>query len=73
MMKVEIIDDGCGIPDKDLNNVFEPYYTTKASGFGLGLANAKKIVEQHKGQIRAQKNARDGVTFEVLIPIEEEK
>ena len=46
-VKVEISDNGCGIPEKDRENIFEPYFTTKTAGFGLGLANARKIVEQH--------------------------
>ncbi len=40
-----------GIPDKDRDSIFEPFFTTKPAGFGLGLANARKIVEQHDGSI----------------------
>ncbi|MCK4337102.1 MAG: GHKL domain-containing protein, partial [Candidatus Aminicenantes bacterium] len=72
-VKVEISDNGCGIPEKDWDTVFEPYFTTKSSGFGLGLANARKIVERHKGTIRVKKKSGDGTIFEVLIPCEEER
>jgi len=72
-VKVEIADNGCGIPEKQWNTVFESYYTTKSSGFGLGLANARKIVELHKGTIRVKKKSGDGTLFEVVIPCEEEK
>lgn len=70
--RVEIADDGCGIPKKDWENIFEPFYTTKATGFGLGLANARKIVEQHKGSIKVRKKEGKGACFEILFPHEEE-
>ena len=72
MIKVRISDNGCGIPEKDWENIFEPFYTTKPSGFGLGLSNARKIVEQHRGSIRVAKSRGKGTTFEVRIPCEVE-
>jgi signal transduction histidine kinase len=71
-IKVRISDNGCGIPEKDWENIFEPFYTTKPSGFGLGLSNARKIVEQHRGSIRVAKTKGKGTTFEVRIPCEVE-
>jgi signal transduction histidine kinase len=71
-IRVRISDDGCGIPEKDWENIFEPFYTTKASGFGLGLSNARKIVEQHRGSITVAKSKGKGTTFEVRIPCEVE-
>ena len=71
-VRVRISDNGCGIPDKDWENIFEPFFTTKPSGFGLGLANARKIVEQHKGLIRVVKKRSPGTAFEILIPCEGE-
>jgi signal transduction histidine kinase len=71
-IKVCISDDGCGIPEKDWENIFEPLFTTKPSGFGLGLANARKIVEQHKGSIKVVKQRGKGASFEVRIPCEGE-
>lgn len=71
-IRVRISDSGCGIPDKDWENIFEPFFTTKPSGFGLGLANARKIVEQHKGVIRVVKKRSAGTAFEILIPCEGE-
>lgn len=67
-----IEDDGCGIAEKDLEVIFEPFFTTKASGFGLGLANARKILEQHKGVIRVVPKKGKGTAFEILIPGEGE-
>jgi len=71
--KIEISDNGIGIPEKDWENIFEPFYTTKSTGIGLGLANARKIIEQHKGSIRLIKKRGKGACFEILIPGEEEK
>jgi signal transduction histidine kinase len=71
-IRVRISDDGPGIPDKDRGNLFEPFFTTKPSGFGLGLANARKIVEQHNGSIKLARKGGRGTSFVVLIPCEEE-
>ncbi|MBU1186356.1 MAG: HAMP domain-containing protein [Acidobacteria bacterium] len=71
-IRTSISDDGCGIPEKDWEYVFEPYYTTKASGFGLGLANARKIIEQHQGIIRVTHKTGGGTRFDILLPLEEE-
>ncbi len=70
--RVEIADDGCGIPEKDWENIFEPFYTTKTTGIGLGLANARKIVEQHRGSIKVKKKEGKGASFEILFPLGEE-
>lgn len=72
-VKIEISDNGCGIPEKDWEAIFEPFYTTKSSGIGLGLANARKIIEQHQGSIRVKKKEGEGACFEILIPCREEK
>ncbi len=53
---LEFIDSGKEIPDKDLDKVFEPLFTTKQKGTGLGLASCKNIVEQHQGEISVQNN-----------------
>jgi signal transduction histidine kinase len=70
-IRVRISDDGPGISDKDRVNIFEPFFTTKPSGFGLGLANARKIVEQHNGTIRLSRRQGRGTSFVILIPCEE--
>ena len=72
-LRIQISDNGPGIPKKDRENIFEPFYTTKSTGIGLGLANARKILEQHKGSIRVMNNGKPGACFEILIPCEEEK
>ena len=70
IIKVEIADDGCGIPEKEREIIFELFYTTKATGVGLGLAIARKIIEQHNGSIRVIENETKGASFEILIPVE---
>jgi len=72
-VRILISDNGPGIPKKDKENIFEPFYTTKSTGIGLGLANARKIIEQHKGTIRILENEESGACFSILIPCEEEK
>ena len=65
MIKIEIEDNGESIPTNDLDKVFEPLYTTKQTGTGLGLASCKKIVLQHGGEISVTNNP---VTFSILLP-----
>ena len=72
-VRIRIADSGPGIPREDRENIFEPFFTTKSTGIGLGLANARKIIDQHKGSIRAVFNKHQGACFEILIPSEEEK
>jgi len=71
MVRVRITDNGPGIPEKDRPNIFEPFFTTKPSGFGLGLANARKIVEQHNGTIAIGRKRGRGSALVILIPAEE--
>lgn len=67
-IRIEIFDNGRGIAETEWENIFEPFYTTKSAGIGLGLANAQKIVEQHNGSIRIIKKEGRGACFEILIP-----
>jgi signal transduction histidine kinase len=71
-IRILISDNGCGIPEKDWEMIFEPFFTTKPTGFGLGLSNARKLVEQHRGTIRVVKKRGRGTAFEILIPCEGE-
>jgi len=65
MVILEFTDSGEGIPDDDLEKVFEPLFTTKQKGTGLGLASCKNIVEQHHGEISVKNNP---TTFTVKLP-----
>lgn len=65
MVQIEIEDDGHIIPEENLEKIFEPLFTTKQTGTGLGLASCKKIVEQHGGSISAKNNP---TTFTIILP-----
>ena len=66
---VEISDSGRGIPDDALPQVFEPLYTTRADGTGLGLTVARRIVEEHGGQIAIESEVGKGTTVCVSLPL----
>ncbi len=68
-VEVEISDNGPGIPEDIINQVFEPFYTSKREGTGIGLAIAKKIVEDHHGKIDVYSTPELGATFSLTIPV----
>jgi len=68
-LRLKIIDSGPGIPRETLPKLFEPFATTRANGFGLGLYSCKRIVEEHGGTISAFRNPIRGSTFTILLPI----
>ena len=72
-LDVEIEDSGSGIPEQALKRIFEPFYTTKDKGTGLGLPIADKIVRAHGGLIRILKGPRGGTTVKVEIPRKEQE
>ncbi len=61
-------DEGCGIPDTDLNKIFDPYFTTKVSGHGLGLASCRSIIVKHGGNISVSSTVNTGSTFTLHLP-----
>jgi signal transduction histidine kinase len=67
---VVIADTGCGIPREHLRRIFEPFYTTKENGIGLGLSVTKSIVEGHRGKIGVESIEGEGTTFTVALPLE---
>ena len=68
-IRVDISDDGCGIPHEQREEIFAPFFTTKKEGTGLGLPIVKKIVEAHDGRLDLSDNPEKGVTFSVLLPL----
>ncbi len=70
MLVIEVRDTGYGIPQKDLDKVLDPYFTTKPDGTGLGLALAYKIVDEHKGNIGFASIEGEGTTVSVALPIQ---
>ncbi len=71
-VEVSISDTGIGISEESQAKIFEPYFSTKQSGFGLGLAVTKTIVEEHKGTIEVQSEVNLGTTFKVRLPADDE-
>jgi signal transduction histidine kinase len=69
LIEVTISDTGVGISAESVNKIFEPYYSTKKSGFGLGLAVTKKIVEEHQGSIEVHSRVNQGTTFTLRFPV----
>ena len=67
-LAISITDTGCGMSAETLSQLFTPYYTTKASGTGLGLAMAHSVMEQHGGEIRVASRQGQGTTFTVFLP-----
>jgi len=66
---VEVSDNGNGIPDEIIEKIFSPYFTTKGSGTGLGLAMTKKIIEFWKGDISFKTQQGEGTTFFIRLPL----
>jgi len=72
-VRIEVEDTGAGIPEKYLDKVFEPYFTHgKQDGTGLGLALAKKIVEDHRGRMEIHSREGEGTTVAIILPAEKE-
>ncbi len=67
-VKISFEDQGTGIEDRQLSNIFDPYYTTKPGASGLGLATAHSIIQQHHGHISVTSQVGVGTTFTVYIP-----
>ena len=63
-------DEGPGIPDETLNRIWEPFYTSKDKGSGLGLPIVKKIVEGHGGIIEVDNSPEKGIQVAVTLPVE---
>jgi len=71
-VNLEVSDTGEGISETALRNLFQPFYTTKASGMGLGLVYCKRAVEAHRGEINADSTRGQGTTFSVALPLHRE-
>lgn len=70
---VSVTDTGCGIPDEQLKRIFEPFYTTKKKGTGLGLMIVQRIARAHNGRIELDSRAGRGTMFRVWLPLHEPK
>lgn len=66
-ISIRISDTGCGISRQDLHHIFDPFYSTKDSGSGLGLSIVHNIIQEHKGRISVESETGKGTTFEILL------
>jgi signal transduction histidine kinase len=67
-IRVAVSDHGAGIARDHMESIFNPFFTTKSNGTGLGLALVAKIVDEHRGRIAVKSEAGVGTTFEILLP-----
>ncbi len=70
LLRVDVIDDGPGIPAEMAERIFEPFFSTKASGSGLGLSIVRRIVEAHQGELTVKSESKKGSTFTMRFPLE---
>jgi signal transduction histidine kinase len=69
MVSLRVRDEGLGMPPDVANRIFEPLFTTKRSGTGLGLAVAQQIVTQHRGTIEVISEVGQGTTMQICLPL----
>ena len=65
----EVRDNGCGIDKEDLHHIFNPFFTKKRYGTGLGLTQVKKIVDLHQGTVEVVSEKGEGTTVRITFPI----
>jgi len=65
-----VADTGAGIPEEAMPNLFQPFFTTKEKGIGLGLSVTRSLVEGHRGTINVESHVGQGTTFTVRLPVE---
>ncbi len=69
MCRIAITDTGIGMSPEVLEKIFNAYYSTKKSGSGLGMPTAKRIINDHGGEIEVQSEEGKGSSFSVLLPL----
>ncbi|VVS93356.1 ATP-binding protein [Desulfoluna spongiiphila] len=73
LAEISFADTGCGIPEEELEQVFQPFFTTREDGTGLGLPISQRIIENHGGWIDVDSVAAKGTTFVVYLPMDSEE
>jgi two-component system, NtrC family, sensor histidine kinase HydH len=69
-VRIRVRDQGSGIPPEAVESIYDPFFTTKATGTGLGLPIAYQVVEQHGGELALEENSQYGACFTISLPIE---
>ncbi|GHV00960.1 hypothetical protein FACS189483_11200 [Spirochaetia bacterium] len=68
-IQISVRDSGVGIPEENLSKIFEPYFTTKETGSGLGLTLVFKIIREHRGEVTVQSKSGEGTCFTITLPV----
>jgi signal transduction histidine kinase len=68
MVRIRVQDNGCGIAEEKLSDIYKPFYTTKQHGTGLGLVIVKKMLARMQGTIDITSRKDEGTTVEIAIP-----
>jgi len=71
VVEIAIQDTGRGMPEDVKNKIFEPFFSTKEEGIGLGLSIAQRIVEEHRGEIGVETAPEKGTTFFLRFPVDQ--
>jgi signal transduction histidine kinase len=71
-VQIEFTDTGCGIPSENLEDIFNPFFTTKAAGSGLGLSISNQIIQDHKGYIDVESQLERGSSFSINLPVRQD-
>ena len=69
MVAIQVTDTGIGIAPEDLIRIYDPFFTTKSKGLGLGLAICYEIIERHQGTLDATSQVGQGSTFTIRLPV----
>ncbi len=72
-IEISIEDEGMGIPEEHLDKIFDPYFSTKRKGHGLGMTTVYSIIQKHGGHIKAESKLGEGTTFYIYLPALEEE
>jgi len=72
-IRLTFADQGKGIQEEDIAKIFQPYFTTKDVGIGLGLAITERIIKEHGGEILTESSPGQGTTFTVVLPLRQEQ
>ena len=68
-IRISVCDTGTGINEENLAKIFEPYFTTKETGTGLGLTQVYKIIREHQGEITVDSAPNQGSEFKIILPV----
>jgi signal transduction histidine kinase len=71
--EIKVTDTGCGIKEKDLNKIFEPFFTNKDKGTGLGLTIVNHIVDGYDGKVTVESIENHGTVCSVWLPVKKEE